>query len=303
MRTLISFILVLLLSPSVFSQDDVMAILDEQIEETAAYPVGIFKATRIINSHSAKLPAKGELEIVIAHRFGQVDMGWRNFFGIDQAHMRIGVEYGIMDRWSIGYGRSNLQGTYDFYTRAILLRQTMGAKSFPFSLVWKSGLTIYSQKSNPGETIDFVHRMGYVHQLLIARKFHEYFSFQMMPTFVHRNLVDYRGERNSIWALGFGASIKASRSIRINLEYFQPLPGEQTFTTDGGVEITKYRGTYSVGIDIETGGHVFQIMLATNSTGLIEQHFIGQADGYWWDGAVHLGFNINRSISFGKENK
>ncbi len=273
-----------------------MDMLDEADDEKTEYTYATFKTTRIVTARSVELPAKGEMQTIIAHRFGRVDGGWRNFFGIDQANMRIGFEYGAFDWLSVGFGRSNVEGTYDFYARAKVLRQSKGAKKMPFTVVWQSGFTVTSNDRPATREVDAVLRMGYFHQIAIARKFNSVFSLQIMPTFHHRNLTLYENTRNSVWSIGVGTRVKVSKSMSINLEYFQPIPGEETFLTLDGSSVTRFRGTMSIGIDIETGGHVFQVMLS-NSQGMIDQMYIGQAQGYFWDGDIHLGFNINRIFS------
>ena len=275
------------------AQDDLLQLLDETGgEPKTEYTSSTFKAVRIVNSHSVELPAKKNLQFVIQHRFGRVDEGWRNFFGIDNADMRIGMEYGIFDWWGAGWGRSSVGGTFDFYTRFKMLKQSKGAKRIPLTMVWYSNMGIIS-KEQPDE-VDAVHRLSYAHQLLVARKFTRDFSFQIMPTYTHENLVPSPNDKNDIFSIGFGARYLVSRSVGLNLEYFQPV----TKREDGEL----YVGSLSFGIDIETGGHVFQVTV-TNSTGMIEQLYIPYNTEYWWDKEIRLGFNINRNITFRTKGK
>lgn len=278
-----------------FAQDDLLKELEaEQAADKSLteFTTGTFKATRVINGHSVELPAKKNLQFVIQHRFGTINSGWREFFGIDNADMRIGLEYGILPWWSAGFGRSSVGGTYDLYTRIKLMRQSKGARNLPFTLVWYSNMGINS-KEQP-EEVKKVHRLSYAHQLILARKFTRNFSFQVAPTYTHMNLVATPNDKNDVFAIGMGARYLVTRSISINAEYFQPV----TKREDGNL----YIGSLSVGIDIETGGHVFQVMI-TNSTGMIEQLYIPNNSGYWWDKEIHLGFNINRNITFGAGGK
>lgn len=277
-----------------FSQEDLLQLLDETTagQPVTEYTMNTFKAVRIVNSHSVEMPSKKNLQFVIQHRFGRLDEGWRNFFGIDNADMRIGMEYGIFNWWGAGFGRSSVGGTFDFYTRFKMLRQSKGAKKIPFTMVWYSNMGIIS-KEQPDE-VDKVHRLSYAHQLLIARKFTRNFSFQIMPTYTHENLAPTANDKNDIFAMGFGARYLVSRSIGLNLEYFQPV----TKREDGEL----YVGSLSFALDIETGGHVFQITL-TNSTGMIEQLYLPDNTEYWWDKEIRLGFNINRNITFGGKGK
>lgn len=282
------------------AQEDLLKVLEEeQIKEglKTEYASNIFKATRVVNSHSVELPAKQNLQFVIQHRFGKADEGWRNFFGIDDADMRIGLEYGIFDWWSAGCGRSSVGGTFDFYSRLKFLRQSKGTKKIPLSMVWYSNMGIISKQQS--EKVETVHRLSYAHQLLIARKFTRNFSFQLMPAYVHLNLVPDSVDRNDIFSIGFGARYLITRSVSLNVEYFQPLTKRKSFATspNGEAKGELYTGSLSFSVDIETGGHVFQVTL-TNSRGMIEQLYIPNNTGYWWDNEIHLGFNIHRNITF-----
>ncbi len=291
MKKFISLLMTACLVNFANAQDDLLQLLEEAANEPKTeYISNTFKAVRIVNSHSVEMPSKKNLQFVIQHRFGRVDEGWRNFFGIDNASMRIGMEFGIFNWWSAGWGRSSAGGIYDFYTRFKILRQSKGVKRIPFSMAWYSNMGISSQGELP-EGVDKVHRLSYAHQLMIARKFTRIFSFQVMPTYTHKNVVPTANDKNDVFAVGFGARCLVSRNIGINLEYFQPV----TKREDGEL----YIGSMSFALDIETGGHVFQIVVS-NSTGLIEQVYIPDNTGHWWDKEIHLGFNINRNIILGK---
>ena len=294
-------LLPLLVAVSLFAtaqEDDLMNLLDEVTEEDAPKKekvTSFFKATRIINNHSVKLPDKGEMMFIVAHRFGRVNSGWREFFGIDQADMRLGFEYGATDWMSIGIGRSSFEKTYDGYVRFRLLQQTKveGKVGIPVTIVWKSLIGINSFQELPDQPLNAVNRVSYAHQLMIARKFTDNFTFQIMPTFVHYNLVQSPEQDNDTWAIGFGGRYLITNRMSINAEYFQLMPGH-AFDNNAG--------SLSVGIDIETGGHVFQIMV-TNSVGMLEQFYIPRNQGWWWDGNVHLGFNTNRVFTLIDYNK
>jgi hypothetical protein len=132
--------------------------------------------------------------------------------------------------------------------------------------------------------------MQYAHQLLIARKFTQGISFQLTPTYIHRNLVETVDDQNDVFAIGAGGRVKITKRMAINAEYFYLLPGQ---TADD------FYDSFSVGLDLETGGHVFQIYL-TNSKGLIEEQFIPATEGSWAKGDIHIGFNIHRTFQLKK---
>ncbi|MDH3710579.1 MAG: DUF5777 family beta-barrel protein [Cyclobacteriaceae bacterium] len=270
-----------------WAQDDLLQLLEEETanEETIDYTFATFKATRIINGQSVEMTSGGVLSFIIQHRFGKISDGIEEFFGLDQATIRFGLEYGISDRLNVAIGRSSFQKTYDGYLKFKLLRQSAGAKNFPFSMVLFSNIAINSSDfPEPDRKNYFTSRLSFTHQILIARKFSKSFSMQISPTLVHRNLVETNEEENDIPALGIGGRIKLSSRVSLNAEYyyqFSEINREKTFDS------------FSVGLDIETGGHVFQLHF-TNSKGMIERYFISETNEDFFKGDIFFGFNINR---------
>lgn len=265
--------------------------IDELLEETSGgqtdYATATFKSTRIINGQSVERMPEGQLDFRILHRFGQLNTGAYNLWGLDQANIHFSLEYGISNWAMAGVGRGTYQKTYDGFFKLSLVRQSKGQRTMPVSVSWFSSIAINSLHWDDYENFNFWHRASYVHQLLIARKFTDRFSFEVNPTFVHRNLVETENEENDIWAVGLGMRFKITKRFSFNAEYYDaitPLPdfqGQETFNP------------LSIGVDIETGGHVFTITL-TNSLAMIEKAFIAETTGDWRDGGIHLGFNISR---------
>jgi hypothetical protein len=251
-----------------------------------------FKSTRIINGHSIENVAAKHLEFRISHRFGQLNQGAYNFFGLDQASIRLGLEYGVNNRLMVGIGRNSIQKLYDGFLKFKLFRQSSGKKAMPVTVSFFSGIALNSLSwPNPDRRNYFSSRLYFSHQLLIARKFNERFSFQLIPTIVHRNLVQYRNDKNTLIALGGGGRIKLTRRIALSVEYFYLLPNQTVIPT---------KNSLSIGFDIETGGHVFSLHL-TNSPAMVEKAFISETFGSWTKGDIHFGFNISRVFSFAKE--
>ena len=268
-----------------YAQDDLLDLLNEMEPDTTEYTYATFKTVRLINSHSIETPAQNVLELIISHRFGQINGGAYEFFGLDQANMRLGFEYGISERFTLGIGRSNVNKTFDGFAKVKLLRQSTGKRNFPFTLVALGGSQLTSLKwQDPTRENFFSSRLSYHGQLLIARKFGDRFSLQLMPTMVHRNLVATVEEENDVFAMGAGGRIKLIPSLTLNFEYFYLLPGH---TADN------FENSLSIGLDIETGGHVFQLMF-TNSLGMTENLFIAETTGDWLQGDIHFGFNLTR---------
>lgn len=277
-------------------EDDLMNLLeDELVEETTDYTTATFKTTRIITSRSIEMPSTGEMQFIIAHRFGRVNSGWRDFFGLDNANIRFGLEYGIAKWLSVGFGRSNVLKYWDGFARFKILRQSTGKRKMPITVVLLTSVGITSAKwTDPTRENLLASRVSYAYQLMIARKFHRTFSLQLMPTMVHRNLVVSNNDKNDIFSIGAGARQLITKSMSINMEYFYLLPNQ--------VSSVNARDAFSIGLDFETGGHVFQIM-ATNALGMVEQFYVGETTGRWLKGDIHLGFNVNRVFTLADTEK
>lgn len=275
-------------------QDDLLDLLEQetQKEETVAYAYATFKATRIINGQSIESTAAGNLNFIIAHRFGKINDGIYELFGLDNATMRLGLEYGITDWLNVGIGRSSFLKTVDVYGKWRLVRQSSGAKKFPFSMVFYSNVAMNGMKwPEPDRDNYFTSRLSFANQLLLARKFSNSFSFQLTPSYVHRNFVETKEDQNDVFAIGFGGRLKLTNRLSINAEYFYQLPG---------INADKFYNSIALGLDIETGGHVFQFHI-TNSKGMIEQYFIANTSGDFLNGDIFFGFNINRVFTLKKE--
>jgi hypothetical protein len=249
-----------------------------------------FKSSRVINGHSIEFIGKGVLDVRILHRFGYLDDGVSTLFGLDEASMRMGLDYGLGKNFTIGVGRSTLKKELDGFFKYRIIRQSTGPGSSPVSLVWVSGMTVNTLKwAYPDRDNKFSSRLGYYHQLILGRKFNERFSLQLAPLFVHRNLIDSVKNSNDTWALGIGGRMKISKRVALVLDYHPILSGKQEGTYD----------PLSVGFDIETGGHVFQLHFS-NATGMNEKEFITNTTGEFWKGEIRFGFNLSRVFSLGR---
>jgi hypothetical protein len=274
------------------AQDDLMKELEQSQKPETIYVGQIFKGTRIINSQSVETKGKGELEFLFSHRFGRINEGSFNLWGLDQAFVRLGFEYGITDRLGIAIGRSSTDKTYDSYLRYKLTRQSTGARNFPVTITMIGTANV---KTTPSVTenpvIQFQDRLSYVAQVLIARKFSSKLSAQLMPVFIHRNVVNKQFENNDDYALGIAGRYKITRSLAITGEYFHRL---------NQLKNTPYYNSLGFGLEIETGGHVFQ-MVFSNSLGMIDRAVVAETDGNFSKGDVHFGFNISRAFQIRKK--
>jgi hypothetical protein len=286
------FAIVVLYSVPVMSQD-LDALLEKEAKPEISFATATFKSTRVVNGHSVERMKKSQLEFRVSHRFGEFNMGGYNLFGLDYGTIHLALEYGLTNWLEIGIGRSTYEKTIDGFAKASILRQSSGSKIMPVHLSYLTSTEYISSDANPLMTNNFS-RMSYIQQILIARKFNESFSLQLTPTFVHRNLVPSELDKNDLFALGAGGRYKLSKRISLNVEYYY------VYRQNSGSLPVKFYNPLAVGIDIETGGHVFQIMVS-NSESMREGGFIGKTTGSWGDGGIHLGFNISRVFSFNKQ--
>lgn len=271
------------------SSDDLMSLLEDDAPVKKRYVRATFKTTRVVTGHSVENTGKGVLDFRVNHRFGAVNNGTSTFFGLDDANTRIGFDYGVTDWLTVGFGRNSFMKEYDGFLKVKLLKQAE-EKGSPLAISYVGASSIQSMPAPTlpaGQEYHFSNRMYYVNQVLIARKFNKWLSLQLTPTHIHYNLVPTTAEPNDLVAIGLGGRVKISNRVTLNGEYYYRVPG----TTQLG-----YHNVLSVGVDIETGGHVFQLMLS-NSRAMTERAYIGQTPGEWkFDktGAIHIGFNISR---------
>jgi len=287
MKPLALVFFVALLPSILFAQDDLLKELEENQKPEVEYIEQTFKGTRLVNGQTVETKGQGELEFIFAHRFGPVNGGLYELFGLDQAFVRLGLEYGITDRLGVGFGRNSYDKTMDTYARYKLLRQSRGARVMPVTVtVFAQAAAKLSPKKEDDPNMNPTNRMSYTAQALIARKFNQNLSLMLMPTFNHRNLVDQTIDYNDTYAVGVGGRLKVSRSIALTTEYYYRLnehPDNPTYNPLG------------FGIDIETGGHVFQLVM-TNSRGLTERAYLTETVGNFFEGDISLGFNITRTF-------
>jgi len=310
MKSIKLIIVFLFFCATLVAQDDTD--LMKQLEKDSNkinYTTATFKSTRLITGHTVETLGKGILDVRILHRFAPINRGMYDFFGLDYASMRLGFDYGITNNIMVGIGRSTWQKTYDALFKIKILKQSTGAINMPVSLVFVSTFATRSDLArkdtlNNRILVNFGDRTSFSEQLIVGRKFSNNFSLQFMPIFIfNHNKIDsintytknkdnivYGQKRKNTLALGFGGRLKVSKRVAINLEYYYQLPD-----TKPGIRYN----SLSLGVDIETGGHIFQ-MHFTNSNGMTEKSFITDTDDKWKDGYIRFGFNISRVFKVGK---
>lgn len=275
------------------AQDSTLLNMLEDSLTTASGPSvasSTFKATQIINQQTVEAPGKNNLQFLIMHRFGRINEGAYALFGLDNAAIRFGLDYGLTNRLAVGIGRSSDQKVFDASFKLKLLKQTAGKTPVSVSLFEQVTHTTLRQPEKNFLTARF--RTAYASQLLIARKFNSNLSLQVTPSWVHFNLVPSPQDKNDIVTLGIGGRMKVTKRISINAEY-NYLPPNQVVTDT-------VHSSLSLGFDIETGGHVFQFVFS-NSIGMTAPYFLTKTYGEWGKGDVYFGFNISRAFSFKKK--
>jgi opacity protein-like surface antigen len=291
LKYLIKGFILIMAMPALAQDSTLLQQLEDSMQEQwhQDLSAGTFKATHIINTPTVEAPGKNGLEFLIMHRFGRLNEGSYALFGLDNATIRFGLDYGLTDRLSIGVGRSSLDKTYDGSVKWKALQQTKGRMPVTASLY---GLMTHTTLKYPDKPyINSKYRTSYVSQLLLARKFNSRLSLQLSPTWIHFNLVPTPQDKNDLFALGIGGRMKITKRISINGEY-NYLPTDQ-------VKSTEVHHSVSFGFDIETGGHVFQLVF-TNSEGMTAPYYLAKTPGSWGDGDIFFGFNISRAFSFKK---
>lgn len=264
------------------AQDDLLKEIDT-ISDSNDSEVAAFKSLKIVNLESTKLAAKGDMYFVVAHRFGYFDKGFEDFFGLDEANTRLQFVYGLTNGVTIHASRSGFQKTYEFATKYRLFGQKK--QGFPFEIVGFNSLAINTElEKTVLPKLEFSDRLAYVNQILISRKFNDNLSLEIAPTHFHQNYVANNSQDNSQFAIGLGGRYKFTKRWSFNLDYAVHLNRASNST---------FKNPLSIGFDLETGGHVFQ-MHFTNSQAMHESGYLGNTSGSWNDGKIAFGFNLIR---------
>ncbi len=271
-----------LLGSQLYAQDDLLSQIDQELDPGNVTVEGTFKGTRLINGHSVETRSKNNLTFIISHRFGNIRGGAYEFFGLDGANIRLGLDYAVTDKFTVGIGRNSLGKHLDGFLKYRILQQSKGEKLVPISLTYFGSAAYRTIRTNPERT--FQQNLAFTNQLLIARKITSAVSLQLMPVWIHYNLVTAE-ENNDVLALGLGGRYKIGKRFSINLEYYYQI---QELNPE-------YFNALALGFDIDTGGHVFQFHV-TNSAAMIAKGYVGETTDDFFGGNIHIGFNITRNF-------
>jgi len=290
MRKYPFLILLTVFIASTVRSQDLMSMLGPDSVSSKAKLIETFRSNHLILGQSVETIHKGELGLMISHHFDKMNSGPNNLYGLDMSTIRLGLDYGINKFISMGIGRSTYEKTIDGNVKFRFIRQKKAG--IPFTVTYFGAMTVNSsQWANPRRVNYFTSRISYINQLLISTRIGTKLSLQLMPTHVHKNLVALRIDQNEIFAMGGGVSIKILKHLSVNAEYYDILPGQAA---------KEARNSLSMGVDIETGGHVFQLFL-TNSHPLFERGFIAETQGKWSKGDIYFGFNLSRAFTIVKK--
>ena len=308
------FIVLILSGINLFAQDDMLALLDSaEGPKTHEKVIATFKGSKIINMQSTETVKKGTMDFSVAHRFGNIGKesggGAHQLYGFDNStDIRIGFDFGITDNLTLGIARNKQNELIDGLVKYRILSQTTD-NHIPLSLAIYGDMSynptvsnqFYSGKvANPDFKENEIHRFAYTTQLLIARKFGWRFSMQLTPTYTHRNYVlgsinpdNEAVETNDLISIGGGFRFKLTKRLGIIADYYYTLSDYRTNNT-----ASPYYNPLAIGIEIETGGHVFHLNF-TNASGIIENNYIPNTTDSWLKGGFKFGFNISRVFNLG----
>lgn len=272
---------------------DLLELLDKE-KPKKEFVKNAFKSTRVINGHSIEFLSPGTMDVRILHRFGLLSQGVKNFYGLDQATMRMGFDFGILPNLMVGVGRSTYKKEIDGFIKYGMIRQSTGEHSFPIAITGVAGMTVNTIPFADTSIHNFfTSKLAYYFQTSIGRKFSEAFTLQITPTVVHNNLVPFEVQPNNVYSIGFGGRYKFTKRMAFTWDYFYLL---------NGIEEKVNYNPLGLGIDIETGGHVFQLHFS-NSTGMNERAFITETTNTWGKGEIRWGFNLSRVFQIKKNKK
>lgn len=256
-----------------------------------------FKTLQIGNLQSTKLAAKNDLYLNVSHRFGSLSTGIREFYGLDQANTRIQLLYGISDNVQVSLSRDSFEKTYSSALKLRLLRQS---NKMPVAIVayFTTDInTLVTKSSYPGLLL--YDRFAYTSQFLVSRRMSEKLTIELAPIYVRQNLIDLNYAQTTIpatrpmsflkapWSqylVAIGGRYKLSKRVSLNMDYAYNVSKSNT---------SLYKNPLAIGFDIETGGHVFQLLF-TNSRASNNAGYLTETLGDWTKGEISFGFNVVR---------
>ncbi|MBK5283804.1 MAG: hypothetical protein JJE25_00240 [Bacteroidia bacterium] len=296
-NNLLLIIFLLLFAFNSNAQDSLMTLLQSNTAGVNEKVIATFKSTKIISAQTNETLKRHNLDFRVSHLFGNMGTeagggGIHTLYGLDQSNdIRISFDFGITDRLMVSVGRNKRQENLSGAVKFRVIEQTTNGH-IPVALTVFAN-TAYTPKydpfkDDPVNNSSGLRRINYFAQAIIARKFSSRFSLEILPSFLHRNVIDLNSnpeDKNDLLYLGAGGRLKLTKSFGIIADYFHSFREKSS-------RITFY-DPLSLGIEIETGGHVFSVMF-TNAVGLLENDFIPNTTDSWGNGGSKFSFNISR---------
>lgn len=279
----IFFLLTLLSFGLTFAQDDLLNELDSVVSKKKEIEIAAFKGIQICTMQSTKVASKGEWYFLVSHRFGDLTNGLDNFFGLDNAYTKLGGLNGVTNWLTLGIARHTYNKTYELSAKYKIVSQEIDG--FPLTIVGFNSMdinTLLSKDLYPGLT--GTNRLAYTSQLPISKKFSNSFSIEINPIWVHKNLYDITSEKKDQFILASGGRYKIAKRISLNMEYAARISQPKT---------NVFQNPTTIGMDIETGGHVFQLLFS-NSQAMNDVAYFTNATGNWNSKGIYFGFNLYR---------
>lgn len=274
MNKLIFTILGLFFGCFVFSQNNLLDEISSESSYKDEFEMPAFKAMKVVNNQSTKLAQKGDLYLYVGHRFGTIKGGVESLFGLDYANTKIEILYGLINQVQVGFSRESFKKTYNLHVKYGIKSQTT---SFPLSITSYNSVNIdTSLDENQYPNLNFNERYVYISQLLISRRFNDNFSFQLAPSIVKYNFLTNQFKNDFNYILNYGSRLKVSKRSSFNIDYSHHL---------NRLNNSEEKNVLSLGIDMETGGHVFQLLFS-NTQASDEAGVLTGAEGNWTKGDV-----------------
>jgi hypothetical protein len=262
-------------------QDTLELITDDDVVTKQMVRLKYFNSTRTINTHSVEFLPKGYLDLRILHRFGAVKNGFKDLFGLDFASMRMGLDYGLSNKVTVGIGRTTLRKELDAFAKFKLLGSSKNLPIEAFTIIGASRTTGTAFDDLGNEIKD---KNAFFAQIGIATLIKNRVALQITPTYVNQGLIEDVKNKNNIFSVGIDTRFKLKHNLSFVAEYFANV---------SGLNNDVYKNPLSIGFDFETGGHVFQLHFS-NTSGMAERAFITRTTSTWGKGEIRFGFNLSR---------
>jgi len=276
------FVITLLFGCFTFGQNSLLNEISAESDYENTFQMPAFKAMKVVNNQSTKLAGKGDLYLYVGHRFGAIKGGIGSLFGLDYANTKIEMLYGLFSEVQVGFSRESFKKTYNLHVKYAIKKQT---SSFPVSIVGYNSINLdTSLDENVYPNLNYNERYVYISQLLVSRRFSDNFSLQLSPSVIKHNFLTTQAKTDYNYVLNTGSRLKISKRSSFNIDYSYHL---------NRLKNSIEKNVLSVGVDMETGGHVFQLLFS-NTQASDEAGVLTGAEGDWLKGDVFFGFNILR---------